>query len=223
MGSLLQALQDDREVSIVMTPKLITQDGKTSNIFIGQNIPFIGSQTTNSGPNTVTTQNLEYRDVGMNLTLTPVLGNSDTVTLTINLENTNEEKDASGNTITSGSVNGITTSKTTMTTTVHIPNKNFLVLSGMARDEKIRDKAGIPCLGGLPFIGAAFSQANTSKTKTNLVIFIRPHIINSYKDMVDLTDAQEDSFRENAGNALLEQEFEEGIERIKGLDDEEMD
>lgn len=222
LGSLVSALESDEDSSIVMTPKLITQDSKTSEIFIGQNIPFIGSFVSNESQNTVQTQNLEYRDIGVNLVLTPVLGNSDIVTLRLMMSRTTAVTGADGQiqTTSLGNVTGITTSKTTMNTTVHIPNKNFLVLSGMVNATKTRQKSGVPCLGGLPVIGAAFSKSDVTDINRNIVIFIRPHIITSYEDMLKLTESQEDFFRDNSGSFELEKDFEEAMEMIKSDEDE---
>ena len=221
LGSLINAINSDVETTIVMTPKIIAQDSKTSTIFIGKNIPFVGSLVQNSGQNTVTTQNLEYRDTGVSLTITPVLGNSDIITLDISLNNTQQLGTSRGtSTVTGSTLSGITTSKTTLDTTVHIPNKNFLILSGMINSSKTRQKTGIPCLGGLPLIGLAFSQNNVSDSKDNTVIFIRPHIITSYHDMKDLTEQQEDLFREYSGSPTAEYDFDEGMETIKSIDDD---
>lgn len=221
LGSLAKAVEADGNSSIVMTPKLITQDSKTSEIFIGQNVPFIGSFVSNAGANTIETQNLEYRDIGVNLILTPVLGNSDIVTLRLEMSRTAGTGAGGQITQTSvGGVTGVTTSKTTMNTTVHIPNKNFLVLTGMANSSKARNKQGIPCLGGLPIIGAAFTDTNETDQNTNIVIFIKPHIITSYEDMAQLTENQEDFFRDNAGSFEVEKDFEEAMELIRSIDDD---
>ncbi len=217
LSSLLQALQTDAESTVVMTPKIIAQDGKTSTIFFGSNIPYIGSQIQNqtNTNTTLITTNLEYRDIGMEVSITPVMGNSDTVTLTLELEKTHQIGQ-----VNFGNVQGIQTSKTKMSTVVHIPNKSFLVLSGMVDSTKTRSKSGIPCLGGLPFIGYAFSQNNNSDVRDNVVIFLRPHIINSYKDMVNLTEMQEDFFREQTGTPALERDYDESIELLKTFEDE---
>jgi type III secretion protein C len=222
LGSFITAIQTDSQSTVVMTPKIIAQDSKTSSIFIGRNIPYVGSQITNNASNTVTTTNLEYRDVGMDLSLTPVLGNSDAVTLSIDLTKSNQLSDASGSTGSgsAGNVQGITTSKTAMNTTVHIPNKHFLILSGMVNESKRRNKSGIPCLGSLPLIGAAFSEVDKNSQKNNIVIFIRPHVINTYKDMVALSENQENFFRENTGDPTLERDFEESTELIKSIEDD---
>lgn len=226
LGSLLTALQTDDETTVVMTPKLITQDGRTSTIFSGQNIPFAGSFTSNQSSNLVSTTNLEYRDIGINLTITPVLGNSDIVTLDIALDQTQTATDAANQQIqvnpsgTSTSINGITTSKTSMQTTVHVPDNHFLILSGMVNNTNVKSKSGIPCLGGLPLIGAAFSKDNNTITNTNIVIFLRPHILTSMDDLRSISEAQEQFFREQAGTPYLEHNYDEAMELIKSVDDE---
>lgn len=221
LGSLLTALQSDLETSIVMTPKILTQDGRTSTIFDGRNIPFVGSFVQNNSQTTVNTSNIEYRDIGVSMTVTPVLGNSDIVTLDINLDRTQTVGDVTGSVnFNSSSAQGITTTKTSMQTTVHVPDNNFLVLSGMVNNSNAKSKVGIPCLGGLPLVGAAFSQNNESMSNSNIVIFIRPHIIHSVDEIRGITKEQEDYFRDLSGTPYLEQKFDEAMELIKTVDDD---
>jgi type III secretion protein C len=222
LGSLLTALQTDDEMSIVMTPKLITQDGKTSSIFIGRNIPFVGSFVQNNSQTTVNTSNIEYRDIGFNLTVTPVLGNSDIVTLDIHLDRSQTLTNVSGAAINFNSMTaqGIVTTKTNMQTTVHVPDNHFLILSGMVDNANTKTKTGIPCLGGLPLVGAAFSKNGDTIVNSNIVIFLRPHIINSIDDMRSLTTKEEDFFRDQVGSPYLERNFDEAMELIKTIDDD---
>jgi type III secretion protein C len=224
LGSLLNALQTDTETAVIMMPKIITQDGKTSTLFSGQNIPFAGSFVNNTGNNaTVLTANIEYRDIGFQLTVTPVLGNSDIITLDISLDSSQVIGDIASQQIQNNnvqSVNGIVTTKTTMQTTVHIPNDHFLILSGMVNDSDTKVKQGIPCLGGLPGIGALFSTSADTISNNNVVIFIRPRMINSLEDMRDITEGEEETFRELSGTPFLEHQFNEGMELIKTIDDE---
>lgn len=223
LGSLLTALQDDQETTIVTTPKVITQDGKTATIFIGQNIPYTGSFVSNSQSNnsTIQTFNLEYRDVGVQMKITPVLGNSDIVTLDLSFSRTEQESTNSTQiNFATSTAQGITTTKTNMDTTVHVPNKTFLVLSGMVFNTKKQQKSGIPCLGGIPWLGAAFSRSDRLDTSRNVVIFMKPHIINSVEDMKTLTEDQEDYFLEYAGSPVSEEIFNEAIETFKSPNDE---
>lgn len=188
LGALVSALQMDGDSTIVLNQKIITQDNKNSKIFVGDNIPFTGSIVQTIGQGQQTTANIEYRDIGVNLSITPMLGEDDIITLDIDQEITEAIDDHINST---REVEGIRTTKTNMATHVHVPDNHFLVLSGMVRNARSMQKAGIPCLGGLPVIGAAFSKTRQIREKRNVIIFVRPHIINSFEDYSDLSKKQE--------------------------------
>jgi type III secretion protein C len=196
LGSLVSALQLDGSSTIVLNQKIITQDNKNSTIFVGDNIPFTGSVVQTVGQSQQTTANIEYRDIGVSLSITPRLGEGNVITLSLNEEITEsiDNEPVNNNT----TVNGIRTTKTNMATHVHVPDKHFLVLSGMIRNSKSQHKAGLPCLGGLPWIGAAFSKTKKHDEKRNVIIFVRPHIIHSFEDYQKLTQSQEEIFRSQA-------------------------
>ncbi|MES2198617.1 MAG: hypothetical protein V4489_00405 [Chlamydiota bacterium] len=215
LGSLLNALQIDNDSTVIMNPKIITQDGHTSTIFVGQNIPFVGSFITNSSSNVLTSSNIEYRDVGVNLVITPTLGTSNIITLDISQDISEQSPNTTS--IQGSQVTGIQTSHTTMNTRVHVPDRHFLVLSGMIHDAKNHFRTGIPCLGGLPVIGALFAENDRSNTKSNVIIFLRPFIIDSFKDYDLLTADEEALYKDQAGLQDMKEEFDAGTEMIKNL------
>lgn len=217
LGSLVNALQTDGESTVVLNQKLITQDNQQSNIFVGNNIPYAGSvvNTTQNG-GTQTNTNLEYRDIGVNLTITPTVGDGNMLTLNIDQEISEEEEDSSGGEIQTGQVNGIRTSKTTTSTKITMPTDHFLAISGMIRNQTVVTKTGIPCLGGLPVLGLAFSQNDRRKVAQNIIVFIRPHIINTFEEYKQITERQEDLYR---AQAPIEP-FDEAIELVKTPDDD---
>ena len=186
LGTLVSALQADGDSTIILNQKIITQDNKNSKIFSGDNIPFTGSvvQTISGGQQT--SANVEYRDVGVSLSITPVLGEGNMITLNIEEEITEAVNDDVNHTPTA-TVSGIRTSKTNMVTQAHVPDNHFLVLSGMARNAKRKEKTGIPCLGGLPLIGALFSRTVDRDEKKNIIIFVRPRIIHSEEEYQELS------------------------------------
>lgn len=227
LGSLVNAIQEDIDSTLILNPKIITQDNQTSTVFVGKNIPFIGSLVTTNSQIVQSSSNIEYRDIGFNLTVTPTIGNNDVVTLDI----TNDISDVINNTaigqigVSSGSsvnnnIQGITTSHTSMSTKVHVPNKHFVVLSGMIRETKSRFKSGIPCLGGLPVIGVLFSETDRIATKSNVIIFMRPHIINTYEEYKQITDHQEEVYKNSASLPVLKEEFDAAIDSVKTAEDE---
>jgi type III secretion protein C len=209
LGALVSALQNDGESTIVLNQKIMAQDNKLSTIFVGDNIPFTGSVVQTVGQSSQTSSNVEYRDVGVSLSITPRLGEGDVITLEIDQQITESLDHESGSS--SSSVNGIRTTKTNMSTHVHVPDRHFLVLSGMIRNHKARSKSGIPCLGGLPVIGAAFSKTKEGSENRNVVIFVRPHIIRSVKDYEHVSERQEEIFRSRVNS----KDFSEGIELVQ--------
>ncbi len=219
LGALVTALQTDADSTIVLNPKIIAQDNNNSTIFVGTNQPYVGSlvQTTGGGASAATTTSLEYRDVGINLSITPVLGDGDMISLTIN---TDLSEITSSTPISTSSVSGITTSHTNMSTKVTVPNNHFVVLSGLIKDTKTHYKSGIPCLGGLPVIGLAFSENQRLDSKNNIIIFLRPHIIDNEEEFKQETEHQEDLFREAASLKILKEEFDMGLDFVKQEDDE---
>ena len=218
IGSLINAVQTDTDSTIIMNPKIVTQDNKSATIFIGRNIPFVGSVITSTIAEVNATTSLEYRNIGFSLTITPVLGDSELVSLEI----VNEISTAPANppATQAGQVNGITTTLNTMSTRVHVPNEHFLILSGMIQDTKDHNKVGIPCLGGLPIIGAAFSNNTRDAAKSNIIIFVRPHIINSYDDYRKVTEHQENLFKDVLPNKDLKEQFDWGVDLLKTYKDE---
>jgi type II secretory pathway component GspD/PulD (secretin) len=209
LGSLVSALEVDGTSTIVLNQKIITQDNKNSTIFVGDNIPFTGSVVQTVGQSQQTSANIEYRDIGVSLSITPRLGEGDVITLNLNEEITEslDHDPMTNNT----QVNGIRTTKTNMATHVHVPDKHFLVLSGMIRNTKAKHKAGLPCLGGLPVIGAAFSKTRENDEKRNVVIFVRPHIIHSFQDYQKLTEAQQGVYQQQADPI----EFQRGVDLVR--------
>lgn len=219
LGSLLQAIQQDVDTNIIINQKIITQDNRQSTIFVGTNVPYTGSIVTNSQSNTTTTSNIEYRDVGVNLTITPVLGESDIITMDIVQDLSQVIQNASSTNSTQ--LTGITTSHAHMETRVSVPDDKFLVLSGMIEDSKLIQRTGIPCLGSLPVVGLLFSQNNRTNTKgPNIIIFVRPKIINSVEDYKKATEHQEWLFKDQAKIPLLKEGFDEGLDLVKLPEDE---
>ncbi|MBS0648645.1 MAG: hypothetical protein JSS10_05410 [Verrucomicrobia bacterium] len=224
LGSLVNALQIDNDSTVLMNPKIITQDNRTSTLFVGTNVPFIGSQVTTNSQILSSSSNIEYRDVGFNLTITPTIGNSDIVTLDISndISAIISNPTIGSTNVTGGNTNiqGITSSHTSMTTRVHVPDQHFVVLSGMIQDTKDRFRSGFPCLGGLPVIGVLFSETDRQNVKQNVIIFLRPHIVNTYEDYKAITESQEDLYKEQAVLPVLKEEFDAGIDIVKKPTDE---
>jgi len=192
--TLINAIESDTNTEVVTNQKLLVQDSKTAAVFVGQQIAFSeGTIAFGEGTNFATTS-FDYRDIGTSMQITPFIGNGKIITLEISQEvseatNFNTSSDDSGN-----QTQIPTTDRTTTTTRVHVPDRHFLIISGQIRGENSTIKSGLPCLGGLPIIGGVFSSTQDEVAKNNLIIFIRPQVVASIVQMLEMDRSQIEQF-----------------------------
>ncbi|MDR3624781.1 MAG: secretin N-terminal domain-containing protein [Chlamydiales bacterium] len=195
LGALVTALQLESDTKIILNPKIIVEDNRKAQVFVGTNSPFTTTNVQIQAANNSTGFTVDYRDTGVLLQVTPLLGLSNMVTLEIHQEI--NEIDPTSNLFISG-FPVPTTNKILTTTRVHVPSGYFIVLSGMIQNTKTYVRSGIPCLGCLPVIGSAFSQQAQSCVKDNIIIFLNPRIIDTPCQIARLTDAEGVDFYENS-------------------------
>lgn len=193
ISAIVRAQHDRSNADVLMNPKILTEDNATAEIFVGITQPFKTQSIANDQGNTITSS-FDFRDVGTRLNITPIIGDNDIITLEIKTEISQTEPTPGA----SGNVNNDpppTISKITTTTRVHVPNNYFLVMSGMIQDTLSRTRNQVPCLGGIPIIGALFSRKITTDSKRNLMIFVNPRIIDTDADVQSITKHEQDVFR----------------------------
>ncbi len=198
LAALVRFLHDNTTLNIIMNPKIMTEDNKAAEIFVGENTAFQTESIANDQGNLVTT-NYQFRDVGTTLNVTPHIGSENFINLEIKIENSSittvPTATGTGQSVSSFQA-GPTTSINRTTTNVNIPDGCFLILSGMIHDELMTTNNQIPCLGGLTGVGGLFKGRSNTTTKRNLMIFIRPVVIDSYEQMNELTKRNQDIYTE---------------------------
>jgi type III secretion protein C len=214
LGALVSALHTKTKVEILMSPKLLVEDNAVAEIFVGINTAF-QTQSIANDQGSIITSNFEFRDVGTRMKITPLISNNNVITLDIE----EEVSSVATTNATTGSLNtqspGPTTNLSRTTTRVHVPNKYFLVMSGMVQDQQTRERTQVPCLGGAPLIGALFSDKELNDQKRNIMIFIRPQIIDTDEDVDNITRHQQDVFREaNRSKSMWKYEVEEALDLL---------
>lgn len=200
IGALVTAIHLDSKVNIVLNPKIITEDNNTAEVFVGNTDRF-KTQSISNDFGTVITNNFQFLDVGTTLRVTPLIGNNGIITLEIVQEITSESATANIviNNTNANDVNLIPIlNKTRTLTRVHVPNGFFIVLSGMIQDTRTRGVNQLPCLGGIPLIGGVNKSKTNVDDKRNLMIFIRPLIIDTDEDLENITKRQQDVYREKS-------------------------
>ena len=181
---ILRAFQGDTDVNILATPNLLTTDNEEAEIIIGEERPFLRSeQDTPSGGVVSTSRTFEFRDTGITLRITPQISQGRTVRLQLFLE--------VNRFISESEVGAVTTTKRTARTTLIVDDSQTIVIGGLIQDEINDAKTQVPCLGNVPVLGWAFKQSASRKGKTNLLIFITPHIVTSPEDVERVTTHKE--------------------------------
>ena len=170
LGAIFQAYQKDKDVHILSTPQLLTLDNEEAEIYVGKNAPYQTRSETSSADLDYSTY--EYKDVGVSLKITPQISQERFVRLNIFQEVTKLVDSA-----TSG--DRPTTLKRTTRTTVSIKDRNTIVIGGLVGDDITNTVYKVPCLGDIPLLGWLFKYKSENSEKTNLFIFITPHIIES--------------------------------------------
>ena len=201
LGALLVALEVERNSTVLLNPKLLVEDGGEAEFFVGENKPFQTTSTTVAGSDNVETT-FEYRDIGSRITVRPFIGEGDWIRLEIDQEKSGDVGEQETQTEQQQSLQS-TTSKVTTSTVVHVPNGAFVVLSGQIRDQHSLEKRGIPCLGNLPLLGPLFSLRQTTfPERVNLMIFVRPIIVDTPEEMRKLTTEQNHLYQKKSRRAI---------------------
>lgn len=185
IGGLVKAIHTDNDTNIIMNPKVVAEHAVTAEFFMGDSTRFkTGTVSSTSGGGTVES-NFDIREVGSSIRITPYLNSTDIVTLEVEQEDSsnNDTADAAD----SDALVALTSTSRTKTR-VHVPDRHFVVLSGMTRNQKTHNADNLPCLGGVPLVNKVIGQKKDVNTKRNVLIFIRPYIIRNNDDAFELTD-----------------------------------
>lgn len=182
-GGFLQALATNSNVNLLSTPSVLTLDNQEASIVVGQNVPFVTGQSTNTGSGIDNPfQTIQRQDVGITLTVTPSLAGSNTVRLELEQEASAVQRAVEG----VQSVDLIT-SKRSIKTTVLADDGETIVLGGLIQDDVTRTESKVPLLGDIPLLGVLFRSTSDSREKRNLMVFLRPTILNDSTRLVGLT------------------------------------
>jgi general secretion pathway protein D len=175
LGFLANFLQTSGAGNILSTPNLITLDNEEAKIIIGQNVPFVTGQFTNTGGggngSVNPFQTIERKDVGLTLRVKPQISENGTVKMAIFQEVSSVQP---------GSVNsatGLITNKRSIESHVLVEDGSIIVLGGLLQDEYSGNQEKVPGLGDVPVFGNLFKSESRSRKKTNLMVFLRPVVV----------------------------------------------
>ncbi len=195
LGVLARAMQNTGEANILSTPNLLTLDNQSASILVGKTVPFVTGQYVTSGSNGSSNpfQTIEREDVGLKLNIRPQISEGGAVKLDIYQEVSSIDESRSTPTT------GIVTNKRAIDTSVLIDDGQIIVLGGLLEDNVTLTSNSVPGLGSLPVIGSLFRYDTRKRTKTNLMVFLRPYVVRDANRSASVTMDRYDYMRRAQG------------------------
>jgi general secretion pathway protein D len=192
--AILNANKENTNFKIVSTPEVVTMDNNEATINISEQIPFLTSSRVDELGNVI--QTFDYKDIGISLKITPHVNKNGYITLDI--KQTIKKIVEGTSTLTNPSVfNREVTSRVTVKT------ERTIVLGGLIRDDTTVVEKKVPLLGDIPLFGLLFRRKTKATERTNLMIFITPHILTEDQSITDITDRkreEQENFEKGAAN-----------------------
>ncbi|MFA4918295.1 MAG: type II secretion system secretin GspD [Thermodesulfovibrionales bacterium] len=192
-------------VNVLSSPQILTSDNKEAEIVVGENVPFISKRELGVTSTSTVLNSIERKDVGITLRLTPQITEGDYVKMDIYQE-ISSLKNASETIL----INiGPTTTKRSTKTSVVVKDSQTVVIGGLMEEREDVRINKIPILGDIPVLGWLFKNKSRQKTKTNLLVFLTPHIVKEAEQLMKLSNDKRMEF------AKAEERFKQGELLVK--------
>jgi len=195
LAFLARALEQSVGANILSTPTLLTLDNEEARIIVGQNIPLVTGQYATTGGNATVQpfQTIERKDIGVLLRVKPQITEGGAIRLLIY-----QEVSRIDNTVTT-TTNGLVLSKRALESSVVVDDSQVAVLGGLIQDSYADGSDRVPVLGNLPFVGALFRYDTRSRSKVNLLVFLKPTVVR--------TDAQGKAITNERYDYIMKQQL----------------
>src|SRR5215831_3364833 len=182
----LTAKENRTHTRIIQAPSIIATDSIPASMNVGTEVPVLTSQAVVGGVqqsgSSLFTNTVSNRSTGVTLNITARVNSSGIVTMKIS-QNVSTTEAPSSDGIQSPSFQN-----RTFQTQLTVQDGDTVAIGGIITDNDLRSSAGVPFLNRLPGIGAAFGCKSTSKSRTELIVFLTPRVIYDSSQLIDATD-----------------------------------
>lgn len=188
----INAFAQENRINILSSPRLMVIDNQEATLQIGTDVPIISGETKSTSGDqltTVTTQSVQYRSTGLILKVKPTINTEGMLALEISIESS----EAQTNTLSSVSSPIVLTRR--LNTIVIASTGQSILLGGIMTENLSGTETKVPLLGDIPLLGNLFKNTSKGKTKTELIVMIRPVIITSSEEAAALTNELKQSFK----------------------------
>lgn len=171
-SAMLHALATEGKVDVLSRPYILASDNQLASILVGQQIPYVTNTRVTDTGQTINT--IEYQDVGIILDVVPHINPDGKVVLDVNPQISAVVKDTTVQV--TDNVNALVISKRSAQSRVAVDNGQTIVIGGLMEDKKNTIVTKVPLLGDIPLVGNLFRRSQDDKSKTELLIFLTPHV-----------------------------------------------
>jgi general secretion pathway protein D len=176
--AIIQALASRTNVKVLSTPRILALNNEEARILVGSEVPF--TQSTRTGLDVVVDQTVQFRNVGTQLTIVPTVNKDRYVTFRI----LQEVSSLTAQTI-QAALNAPVISTREVETSAIVRSGSTIIIGGLIGESEQLIQSGVPILQDIPILGALFRNRGKSQSRSELAIFVTPHVV--------LDDAQADS------------------------------
>jgi len=187
-ATILNLIASDGDSNVLSTPSIMTMDNEESSIVVGQEIPITTGETL-SGSNSNPFRSVTRQEIGVKLTVKPQINEGNAVKMHIN-----QEVSSIFGPLGEMSTDLIT-NKRNIKTTVLVEDKETIVLGGLIDDDVQESIKKVPVLGDIPLLGRLFKTTSTSRTKRNLMVFLKPTIVRDSDDIRSISNRKYNYFQ----------------------------
>jgi len=177
-------------VNVLSSPQILTSDNTEAEIVVGENVPFISKREQPSTGQDTVLNSIERKDVGITLRLTPQITEGDYVKIDVyqEISAVKETTEAIFTEV------GPTTTKRSTSTSIAVRDGQTVVIGGLMQETDEETETRVPFLHRIPLLGWLFKYKSHSKVKTNLLVFITPHIVRDAEALSRVSDNTERKF-----------------------------
>jgi general secretion pathway protein D len=218
----LQALAQSGKAEVLARPSVLARDGQLAEIVAGQSIYLPTGVNINqaSGTTAATTSiSGNYKNVGIQLDVTPYIGANNLVEMILVPQNTSVDTSTPGQVITTSSIFSSAIyapniNQTSANTVVVTPDGQPVVIGGLIQDTRSASVSQVPVLGDIPVLGNLFKSTTRTKQKEELVIFITPHIVPMADELAAVSGNERTQATQFVTNGFGEQELNRFLDQL---------
>jgi len=186
--AIVKALASRSKTRVLSTPRILALNNEEARILVGSEVPF--NQSTRTGLDVIVDQTVQFRKVGTQLTVVPTVNKDGYVTIRV----LQEVSALTSQTIPSALNAPVITTREAETSAI-VKNGNTIIIGGLIGETHQTVQSGVPILEDLPLLGGLFRTRGTSRGRSELAIFLTPHVVLNDEQADSLLRTERDKFQ----------------------------